>query len=250
MRLAVIGTPRSGNSLLRKTLAQAHGLDETASHDPAFLLGDLALGTVAQVHAPYTPELHASLRKRSVIVVTPRRHPLDVLLSMLHFAQFEPDVSCWLGGNYLDGLEGCDPSSRAFRAFALGAGSAELLSVSVGWSAHADVIVEYSDLVADPTTFLADGVFGAYPQVRERSVVLEAGSFESFHRSGNMHGWLGQAGYWTSFIPRAFADEICAAHPHAFAAGGYDVAGARELTGPQVRMAWATSFAGRPEPRS
>ena len=93
---------RALGSLLRKTLARAHGLDETASHDPAYLFGDLALGTVAQVHAPYTPELHASLRKRSVIVVTPRRHPLDVLLSMLHFAQFEPDVSCWLGGNYLD----------------------------------------------------------------------------------------------------------------------------------------------------
>jgi hypothetical protein len=249
MRLAVIGTPRSGNSLLRKTLARAHGLDETASHDPAFLLGDLALGTVAQVHAPYSPELHASLRKRSVIVVTPRRHPLDVLLSMLHFAQFEPDVSYWLDGNYLDGLEGCDPSSRAFRAFALGEGSARLLSVSVGWSAHADVIVEYADLVADPTMVLADDAFGAYPQVGERSLVLEAGSFEGFHRSGNMHGWLGQSGYWTSFISRDFAEEIKAAHPEAFVAGDYDMSGARDLTGPQVRMAWASSFAGRPDRR-
>lgn len=244
MRLAVIGTPRSGNSLLRKVLSHAYGLGEVGSHDPEYLLGDLPDNTVFQVHAACTPQVQASLRRQGVLVVTPTRHPLDTLLSMLHFAQFEPEVDRWLGGEYLADLPGCDPTSRAFREFALGEGAGALLGVSVGWAPHADVVIDYTESATEPLTVLAHEGLGAHRIVGDAAVMREVSAFDAFHRTGNMHGWLGRAGYWTSFIPGHLAADIQSAHSAAFAVGGYGIDGAADLAAPAIRMAWAQSFSG------
>jgi len=245
MRLAVIGTPRSGNSLLRKVLSHAYGLGEVGSHDPEYLLGDLPDDTVFQVHAPCTPSLRASLHRQGVLVVTPTRHPLDTLLSMLHFAQFEPEVDRWLGGEYLADLPGCDPTSRAFREFALGDGAGALLGVSVGWAPFADVVVDYTESAAEPLAVLGHEGLGAHRIVGDAAVMREVSAFDAFHRTDNMHGWLGRAGYWTSFIPADLAVQIRSTHPAAFEVGGYDISGAADIAAPAIRMAWAESFSGR-----
>lgn len=246
MRFAVIGTPRSGNSLLRRVLSHAYGLHEAASHDPDFLLGELPDDTVYQVHAPYGPEIAASLHRQRVIVVTPQRHPIDTLLSMLHFAQFEPDVSHWLGGDYLVDLPGCDPTSRAFREFALGDGAAELLAVSVGWSTHAHAAIRYGQLAEDPLTILAHEGLGPYRIVGGEAQIRAAASFEGFRSTGNMHGWMGRAGYWRGFVPEELAEAIRERHAAAFAAGSFGIDGAKELSPQEIRVAWAAAFSGEP----
>lgn len=93
MRIAIIGTPRSGNTAMRSVLAAAYELTEMASHDASFLRSDLPDNTIAQVHCAYDQGLRDHLRSQDIDIVTPRRHPLDTLLSMLHFAQFEPQVA-------------------------------------------------------------------------------------------------------------------------------------------------------------
>ncbi len=111
MRIAIIGTPRSGNTAMRSVLAAAYELTEMASHDASFLRSDLPDNTIAQVHCAYDQGLRDHLRSQDIDIVTPRRHPLDTLLSMLHFAQFEPQVANWLGGNWLH-----DPRAATRRA--------------------------------------------------------------------------------------------------------------------------------------
>lgn len=244
MRLAVIGTPRSGNSLLRKVLAHAYGLAEVGSHDPEYLMEDLPDDTVYQVHASCTPRVRESLRRQGVLVITPTRHPLDTLLSMLHFAQFEPEVDRWLGGRFLADLPGCDPTSRAFREFAVGDGAGALLDVSAGWAPFADVVIDYAASASDPLAVLEHEGLGAHRIVGDPRVMREVSAFDAFHRSSNMHGWLGRAGYWTSFIPVDLARDIAAAHPRAFAVGGHTIDGAADTPAPEIRLAWAASFAG------
>jgi hypothetical protein len=98
MRFAIIATPRSGNSVLRKTIAAAYELQEFGGHDAELLRADLPDDSIVQVHARYSEELHQVLVDHGVIIVTPTRHPLDTLLSMLHFKQFEPATTWRISG--------------------------------------------------------------------------------------------------------------------------------------------------------
>jgi hypothetical protein len=247
MRFAIIATPRAGNSVLRKTISAAYGLQEFGGHDPRLLEGDLPDGSIFQVHARYSPELHRSLTEQGVIIVTPTRHPLDTLLSMLHFAQFEPEVNHWLGGNYLTELEGCDPSSRAFRTFATGEGAHELLGVSLGWWPHADVAIRYCDFNEDPTVVLERPEMPEPRLTRHHPSVRDSGSFARFHSAPNMHGWLGQPGYWQHFIPTSLVKTLYSIHQPSFDIGHYDISDSEELTPQQIRSNWAAAFAGREE---
>ncbi len=247
MRFAVIATPRSGNSVLRKTISAAFGLQEFAGHDADLLRAELPDNSIVQVHARYSPELHRVLIDHDVIIVTPTRHPLDTLLSMLHFKQFEPEVKNWLQANYLADLGGCDPTSKAFRAFATGEGAHELLGVSLGWWPHAHVTARYRDFSTDPTVILD---YPGMPEPllsRHHPAVRDSGSFARFHSAPNMHGWLGQPDYWRQFISTSFAEVLYEIHRPHFELGDFTIDGAEELTATQIRTNWAAAFTGREE---
>ena len=167
---------------------------------------------------------------------------------MLHFAQFEPDVSRWLGGDYLADLGGCDPSSRPFAEFATSAGAADLLAVSAGWCRYADIAVEFSEMAADPMSVLQHEGLGAHRIIGDPRMVGRAASFDGFHQTETMHGWLGQVGYWRRYIPLSLAEEIYEVHESVFVSEGYCIELAEELDVRQVRLAWAAEFAGRTSP--
>lgn len=245
MRFAIIATPRSGNSVLRKTIAAAYELQEFGGHDAELLRADLPDDSIVQVHARYSEELHQVLVDHGVIIVTPTRHPLDTLLSMLHFKQFEPAVNSWLHGNYLAELGGCDPTSKAFRAFATGEGAHALLQVSLGWWSHAQVTARYRDFSSDPTSILEYPGMPEPRLSRHHPSVRDSGSFARFHSAPNMHGWLGEPDYWRQFIPLSFAELLYDIHRPSFDLGHFDLSGARELTAQEVRTNWAAAFTGR-----
>lgn len=247
MRFAIIATPRSGNSVLRKTIAAAFELQEYGSHDADLLRAELPDNSIVQVHARYSEDLHQVLVDHDVIIVTPTRHPLDTLLSMLHFKQFEPAVNSWLGGNYLADLGGCDPTSKAFRAFATGEGAHELLGVSLGWWPHAQVTARYRDFCVDPSLILDSPGMPAPLLSRHHPSVRDSGSFARFHSAPNMHGWLGQPDYWRQFIPTSFAELLYDIHRVNFELGHFVIDDSEELTPQQIRTNWAAAFAGREE---
>ena len=53
---------------------------------------------VLQIHWRRTPEFQAKLNEHGFHVVTVARHPLDVLISILHFCIYESESEQWLLG--------------------------------------------------------------------------------------------------------------------------------------------------------
>ena len=99
-RIAIISTPRSGNTWVRSVLAHALTLEEIAVHNPRDIQDVLPQRLILQVHWYREPNFQAFLRNEGFQVLVLRRHPLDVLLSVLSLVQREPGVARWLEGKY------------------------------------------------------------------------------------------------------------------------------------------------------
>ena len=134
-RIAIISTPRSGNTWVRSVLAHALTLEEIAVHNPRDIQDVLPQRLILQVHWYREPNFQAFLRNEGFQVLVLRRHPLDVLLSVLSFVQREPGVARWLEGNtgLPAGLAKLTPVSPDFAAYATSFGAENLLSISYQW---------------------------------------------------------------------------------------------------------------------
>jgi len=235
VRIAVVSSPRSGNMWLRRLLVTAYGLEERSAHTPAEVDWDgLPDGCVLQLHWHRTAAFRALLATRGFSVVVLARHPLDVLVSILHFAPHEPQTARWLDGEGGDEsqLLGADPASDAFLAYATGPRARALLSITPEWWAAANARVRYEDLVADPRAELGRIVaeLGVEPAV----AAAEAADAVSFgqlrEEAANLHFWQGRPGLWQELVPTGSALAIAAAYPEMRRLGyrvGLDAATAR-----------------------
>lgn len=101
-------------------LAAALGIVETAAHTPAKIAWEsLPPECLVAMHWHRTPDLEKILREYRILVTA--RHPLDVLISILRFAQSHPATTRWLegeGGNE-NILIGADPTDAKFLEYAL-----------------------------------------------------------------------------------------------------------------------------------
>jgi hypothetical protein len=239
VRVAVISSPRSGNMWLRRLLVAAYGLEEIAVHSPAEVEWEtLPERCVLQLHWHRTPEFRRLMRQHGFSVVVLARHPLDVLVSILHFAPHEPLTARWLegeGGNE-DSLLGANPASRAFLAYGTGPRAKALLSVTPEWWEHADACTRYEDLVDDPAAEfdrLTDAL-GTEPAVPPAEAV-EVVSFGRLREEAtNMHFWQGRPGLWAELVPTRYALAIASAHPSSLALG-YSVG----VDAPTARARWS-----------
>ncbi|HTO24689.1 MAG TPA: hypothetical protein VMJ49_02235 [Gaiellaceae bacterium] len=238
MRVAVVSSPRSGNMWLRRLLVAAYGLEERSAHTPDELDWEtLPERCALQLHWRRTPEFRKRLRRHGFSVAVLARHPLDVLVSILHFAPHEPQTARWLDGEggSEEPLLGADPASPAFLAYATGPRAKALLSVTPEWWPHADARARYEDLVADPPGELGRIVeaLGGEPAVSPAAAV-EAASFGRLRdEAANMHFWQGRPGLWNELVPTRYALEIAAAHP-AMLDLGYTVG----VDAPTARARW------------
>ena len=99
LRLAVVSTPRSGNTWFRRLAAAAYRLDEWAVHNPRDLdWAGLSSRCILQIHWHRAEPFLSLLERYQFRVAVLSRHPLDVLISILHFAPHEPDTARWLEG--------------------------------------------------------------------------------------------------------------------------------------------------------
>jgi Sulfotransferase domain len=227
-RIAIISTPRSGNTWLRRLLSHAYSAKELAFHTPSEVpWNELPEHCILQIHWPRTSTLVDLLEHNHFHVVVLARHPLDVLLSILQFSPHEKETSRWLngeGGNE-DCIHNVSPTSQAFLNYCLSVRAKALLSVSLQWWVASSVMpVKYEALVSDPSlelrkiaTQLTDDV----SKLKIEEAVL-ANSFSYLQSiSINNHFWKGKPGIWRELLPAATADRIAIFHDKSYRILGY-----------------------------
>jgi hypothetical protein len=223
---------------LRRLLTAAYGLEERSAHTPDELDWEtLPERCALQLHWHRTPAFRERLGRYGFSVAVLARHPLDVLVSILHFAPYEPETARWLdgeGGNE-EPLLGADPASRAFLAYATGPRAKALLSITPEWWEHADARARYEDLVADPPGELGRMVeaLGGAPAMTLAAAVGAAGFGRLRDEATNMHFWQGRPGLWSELVPTRYALAIASAHP-AMLELGYSVG----VDAPTARARW------------
>ena len=152
VRIALLSSPRSGNTWLRQMLAQVLDLSEQAVHRPEQVCWQaLPERYILQLHWPPEPAFLSQLQEHGFRSVVLARHPLDVLISILAFCQHNA-TDDWLGGAGGDErrLAASSPLSEEFVDYATGPRASALLAVSAGWWQLADVCrLRYEDLCLD-----------------------------------------------------------------------------------------------------
>jgi hypothetical protein len=223
LRLAVVSTPRSGNTWLRRLLATVYDAASHPVHNPADVdWSALPERYVLQIHWRPTPALLDLLRQHQFRVLTLARHPLDVLLSTLHFCLHDASTVRWLEGEGGDErcIYGAMPCSAAFLGYATGTRAAALLSVSRAWWSRPDAVrVRYEDLVQDPHAELERLVESlAVPVCRPIAEGVAAHSLSRQRRDDAFHDyhyWQGKPGLWRWLLPPFQARPLAAAfHAH------------------------------------
>jgi hypothetical protein len=151
LRIALIGTPRSGNNWVMHLLSALYDLPMYPTNSLFQLHWSLLPERcVFILHWHREPELINQLRQNRCHVVVLARHPLDVLLSILRYCIF--DGTKWLEGEGggEESIRTVLPCSDPFLNYATGPRAAALLSISRQWWPSPNTIrVRYEDMVRD-----------------------------------------------------------------------------------------------------
>lgn len=227
LRIAIVSTPRSGNTWLRYLVARVFGIPELSRHRLSRNeWRDLPPEIVLQLHHRREPEFEATLAEHGFRVLTISRHPLDVLISILHVAVHEIESEHWLDGRHGDErtIWGAMPRSRCFLDYAVSPRAAELLAVTSDWWQQPDCVsVRYEDCVRDTTAVLEhlESAFGRPRQVEFATALAENSLSRLRGTATNNHFWKGQPGLWRELLPEPEAREIAQAHSAILANLGY-----------------------------
>lgn len=249
-RIAILSTPRSGNMWLRRLLRGMLDATELSVDTPAAIgWNELPQRLLLQLHWPPTDDLLARLRQHDFATVVLARHPADVLVSILQFAQTESRTARWLngeGGNELS-LVGADPCCEAFERYVLSERAGLLLGLTPRWwtSDGLDARVRYEDLTAEPERELTRvaGELGLDPG-RVADVVAASTIDALRSETGSAHFWQGRPGLGRALMPAHLIERIALTHPDAFAVGGYATDGDAALSDVEALANWRSLAAG------
>jgi hypothetical protein len=244
-RVAVVATPRSGNTWLRGLLAELTDSAEIAEHTPREISWDrLPERTILQIHWYPTGDFQRQLDEAGFKVVTIARHPLDVLMSILHFCRHEVLTDRWLdgrGGNER-ALAGAGPLDWVVRDYAAAPRFRQLLGVSEAWWCRADAVVRYEDLVAEPEETLRRlvGELGLDVGLGRVPRIVDSRRIETMRvTNDNHHYWQGTPGGWRRLLPADAAQALAASVEDLLRAGGYVVDPLPGLDAERARRNWA-----------
>jgi hypothetical protein len=244
LRIAILATPRSGNTWLRSLLTSIYGLETVVCDRPGEIdWSGLPERCIIQLHWGAEPELIGDLRAHDVEAVTIARHPIDTLISVLHFSTTWPGTALWFGGHggTEESICGSLPTSAEFLDYATGARASALLSISTEWSQVAGCRnIQYERLVADPDGELGRLVSSLEPVSPNTIAAARSGnSLEQLKpRVQNQHYWLGSPGHWKRFIPAPQALAIAEFHRSTFKRHGYSCEPDERLTPIQADLNW------------
>ncbi|SIO14739.1 hypothetical protein SAMN05444166_2700 [Singulisphaera sp. GP187] len=229
LRLALVSTPRSGNTWTRELLGSLYELEQIPVHHPEEIdWENLPRRCVIQIHWYPKDEFLDSLQRYGVRVAVLARHPLDVLMSWLNYVYYvHQEGYCPGGGECLDcAIVGVHPRSAAFLEWTRSEYARCFLFHSPAWWNRPDVLrIRYEDLVADAQGALERLV----PEIGDppRKSIAEVVDANAIGRKKpgqevwHFHYWQGQPGLWRSLIPAAEARAIAQSIPEPFETLGY-----------------------------
>jgi len=243
MRLAIVSTPRSGNTWLRYILAKRYSLEQYAIHRPNDLdWGILPENCVVQIHWHKSMELSTILESHGFRVLTIARHPFDVLISILHFSMFEPQTAYWLDGE--GGGESSifnkSPTCPEFYLYATGPRAKALLSVTPEWWNAENVLrIRYEDLVFQPSETIKTLFQSLRTPEVAFSEILESFSLDKLRTSApNQHFWKGCPGLWKSLLPPKIAYAFAEVHSEVLSTLDYKCDPKVDLVNTIAEAAW------------
>jgi len=226
LRIAIISSPRCGNSWIRSTLAAALQIEEIAVHNYLDAPTELPEKCILQIHWYREPNFQAWLKAHNFKIITIARHPLDILVSALYFIRHEPQTARWLEGNAgLPGnLIGHAPCSQQFLDYALSYPAENLLSISYQWWHEPQALkLRYEDGVHDPARVLSELVKSLDMNLGSMDPWLGHASLDKMRSTPNRHGWQARPGLWRSLITPQDAVRIFWRHRVIFHKLGYSV---------------------------
>jgi hypothetical protein len=230
LRLAVIGSPRSGNTWVRSMLKSLYGLEEMAADYPDEIAwNDLPRRCVIQIHwYPLEPFLR-QIEEHQIRVVIPIRHPFDVLMSWLNYLYYVHQDGRCSGDCGACGLVGVLPRSEEFLEYAKGYPGRSLLCHGPAWIKWAPSMIHllrYEDLVADAEAAL--GPLAEWVGEPFRRSVRELAAENAIDRGmlnrdlWQYHFWQGRPGLWRQMLTAAEARAIAERVPEPFEALSYE----------------------------
>jgi hypothetical protein len=225
LRVAVISTPRCGNTWVRSVLGDILKLDQIAVHNYTELKS-VPPRAIVQLHWYREPCFQHFLRVHGFKTLVLARHPLDVLVSILNFIQHEPLTARWLEGNaeIPPSLIGRSPVSREFLRYATSWGAENILAISYQWWHDSDAVkVRYEQLVQRPNETLINLARVFDPAARDDNGAISRFSLPFFQNLPNRHGWQGRPGLWRELIIYSDARTIYKRHRRVFDVMGYSV---------------------------
>jgi hypothetical protein len=229
---------------VRHLLATAYGVPELAVHRPLDLHWELLPeACIVQMHWLPVSSFLRNLADYDFRIVAMTRHPLDVLLSILHFTLHDA-TAAWLEGEC--GTErpvyGAMPRSDAFLNYATGPRAAALLAVSrAWWHREPAVRLQYETLNRDPEGELQRllNELGGEPARTASEVVAEHTMPQLRSRTNNEHHfWQGRPGLWKQLLTTAEAVRIAAVLEPLYREFDYDWDADSRLSGVQADANW------------
>jgi hypothetical protein len=211
---------------VRSVLGGILGLEQFAVHNYIELGEKIPDRCIVQLHWYREPNLQNFLNKHSFRTVVLARHPLDVLVSILHFVRHEPLTARWLEGNaeIPKGFAGTTPTSQDFLKYATSWGAENVLGVSYQWWHDPGAVkARYEELVRRPHEALLNLARTFNPAVRDENGVIGRFELPFFQNLPNKHGWQGKPGLWRQLIVYSDARAIYKRHRRLFDVMGYSV---------------------------
>lgn len=246
LRLAIVSSPRSGNTWMRCLLGATLDLEQVPVHRPEQVAwDDLPRRCVLQIHWRPTSDFRATLAAHGFQALTLARHPLDLLISSLNYAYYvHQEGRCPGGGACPEcAIVGRSPRSAEHLEYATTESAWKVLVHSVAWWPIPGVHrVRYEDLVAEPLAVMARLLddLGESPRRPVAQVVRETAipNAKQDRTTWHCHYWQGSPGLWRALLPAPEAQAIRAAQAEAFDVLGYACDPDPLLDGPTADANW------------
>ncbi|MEG5060129.1 tetratricopeptide repeat protein [Microcoleus sp. A2-C5] len=245
LRLAIVSTPRSGNTWLRKLLASMYDLPQIAVHTPREIAWQsLPPKVILQIHWRDTDNFVSLLAENGFRPIVIARHPLDVLISILHFASYESQTARWLdgeAGSEISIINNKSPLSSEFIDYAVGKRSAALLSISTAWWNRENTWqIRYENLVADTAEELSK--LNEQLELKPARPILDVIPLYSLASlrttAANNHFWQGKCGNWKHLLTAAVSRRIAISHQSVLNQLGYVCDPDEKLTEEMASTTW------------